>query len=131
MRAMADPKPTASASSPDATATASGAPATVTTKSVEHGEASRLPDTSWLWRRVLIFAVLTVMCVIAARVSERVSDIGTLRQINRYSYGIILLGLLLYGVGATITDVVKLMTAFASTKKITETKADAGQEKTP
>lgn len=88
-------------------------------KTVVHEEASRLPDTSWTWRRILIFGVITVMCLIAWRVSERVADIQTLRQVNRYAYGIICLGLLLYGIGATVTDVTRLMTAFFSTKKIT------------
>lgn len=92
-----------------------------TVKTIEHVEASRMPDTSWLWRRVLIFAVLAVMLFIAWRVSERVVDVATLRQINRYAYGIIALGLLLYGVGATVTDVAQLVTAFLSTKRVTLT----------
>jgi len=106
-------------------------PETATVKVVEHEQASRLPDTSWMWRRVLIFAVLGVMLFIAWRVSERVIDVGTLRQINRYAYGIIALGLLLYGVGATVTDVARLVTAFLSTKRTTTTQAAPAPETDP
>lgn len=94
-------------------------------KTVEHQEASRLPDTSWMWRRVLIYTICAVLLYIAWRVSERVPDTdgATLRQINRYCYSIIALGLTLYGVGATVTDVARLVTAFLSTKKITVAEA--------
>ena len=94
-----------------------------TVRTVEHGEASRLPDTSWLWRRILIYAVIAVCLLIAWRVSERVTDIGTLRQVLRYTFGMMALGLMLYGVGSTVTDVAGLVTAFLSTKKTTVTSA--------
>ncbi len=108
--------------------------AATTVKTVEHEEASRLPDTSWLWRRVLIFTVCGVMLYITWRISERVLNpetfgvvnqynLSILRQINTYAYGLLALGLLLYGVGATVTDVAKLITAFLSTRKITQTSA--------
>jgi uncharacterized membrane protein YcjF (UPF0283 family) len=94
-----------------------------TVRTVEHGEASRLPDTSWLWRRILIYLVIIVCLAIAWRVSERVTDIGTLRQILRYAFGMMALGLMLYGVGSTVTDVAALVTAFLSTKRTTVTSA--------
>lgn len=99
------------------------APQQARIKTVQHEEASRLPDTSWMWRRILIYAVCGVCLLIAWRVSERVTDVVTLRQINRYTYGLLALSLMLYGVGATVTDVAKLVTAFLSTKKTTETTA--------
>jgi hypothetical protein len=101
-------------------------PASATVKTVQHEEASRLPDTNWLWRRVLIYVICLGCLVFAWRLCEWVvqhGDIGTIRQMTRYNYGMMALALMLYGVGATVTDVAKLVTSFLSTKKTTETTA--------
>lgn len=106
-------------------------PAPAIVKTVEHTEASRLPDTSWLWRRLLIYFCCGVSLFIAWRLSERVIDPTVMREIIRYSFGITALALTLYGVGATCTDVATLITSFMSTKKITETSAPAPSVVTP
>lgn len=101
------------------------------TRSVVHEQASRLPDPSWVWRRVLIFATAIVALTIAYQLSSRTTDVGTMREALRYSFWTIFLCLTLYGVGATVTDVTRMITAFLSTKKVTETFADLPSESAP
>ena len=90
-----------------------------TTKVVEHGEASRLPDTSWTFRRLLIFLVAIVCLFLTWQVLGRVSDVVTLRMIARYSLGLVALCLFLYVGGASATDVVRLVSAVRTTRKET------------
>lgn len=92
---------------------------TVETKVIEHGEASLLPDTSWFFRRILLFVVVFACLWFAWSVLDRVSDVLTLRMIARYSLGLVGLCVFIYVAGASATDVVRLVTALKSTRKET------------
>lgn len=97
----------------------------VTVKTVEHAEASELPETKWFWRRLFAFG-FTLACIgLALRISERVTDIETLRMISRYALWLAGLMCLLYMAGATTDDITKLFAAMKTTRKETLTTADA------
>ncbi len=99
--------------------------ATVTT--VEHAEASRLPEPNWLWRRWLIYIVtlgaLTVLSFTVWVVLQWVRDIGTMRLIISYSFYTMWTAVILYGIGASVTDVAVLASAVRTTRKETVTSA--------
>lgn len=99
--------------------------ATVTT--VEHNEASRLPEPKWFWRRWLIYIVTLASLIILSFtvwvVLQWVRDIGTLRLIIRYCFYTMWTAVILYGVGASVTDVAVLASAVRTTRKETVTTA--------
>lgn len=105
------------------------APATVTT--IEHGEASAMPEVNWLWRRVFVFALSICFCGLVWWIATRSSDIPTLREIARNSQWIILFCVFAYVMGASATDAVRLATALRSTRKETVTTAPAGAAAAP
>lgn len=90
---------------------------------VEHGDASHLPDTSWAFRRALIFLVVIVCLGFAGWIVGKIEDVTTLRMIARYSLGLVALCLFLYVAGATATDVIRLVSAFRTTRRETTTTA--------
>ncbi len=90
---------------------------------VEHGEASNLPDTSWLFRRALIFLIALAAIASVFWVLGHVTDISTLRMIARYSLGLQAFTLFLYVAGATASDVVRLVGAIRTTRRETVTTA--------
>lgn len=97
--------------------------ASVTT--VEHNEASRLPEPKWFWRRWLIYGVtiwtlILLSCTVTV-VLHRVLDVGTLRLIIRFSFYTMWAAVILYGVGASVTDVAVLASAVRTTRKETVT----------
>ena len=94
-----------------------------TIKTIEHAEPSALPETGWLWRRVFAFALTFAMTVLAWRISERVTDVGTLRLALRYAFWTILLMCLLYMAGASAEAITKLIGAIRTTRKETITTA--------
>jgi hypothetical protein len=94
-----------------------------TVKTVEHGEASDLPETNWFWRRVFTFVLTAAVLLFAWRVSERVTDIITLRMALRYALGIIALLSLLYLAGASTEAITRLFAAVRTTRKETVTTA--------
>lgn len=94
-----------------------------TIKTVEHGEASELPEITWGWRRLFVFGLTLILCALVAWIAWRVSDVRTLREIAVNSQGLIFLLVFVYVAGATATDVVQLVTAFGSTRKETVTSA--------
>lgn len=138
---------------PEATVTAHAPPggsvtATATepakeTKVIEHGEASRMPDTSWTWRRALIFgicALASVLLYIAVAALIRIVDravvggqitlldrelFSALKLVIKYAFYTLWLGLILYGVGATVTDLAKLAAAVKTTRRETHTSGPA------
>lgn len=95
-------------------------------KTTSHEEASRLPDPQWGWRRALIFltvgSVMAMLSWVIFRRIERLAD-PALVIFVRYSFYTMWLGLTLYGVGATVTDVAKLVGAVMTTRRVTETVA--------
>lgn len=94
-----------------------------TIRTVEHGEASELPELGWFWRRTFAFG-FTVACLLFAwRISERVTDVGTLRMGLRYSLGLVALMSLLYMAGASTEAITKLFAAVRTTRKETLTTA--------
>ena len=92
-------------------------------KTVEHTEASALPETGWLWRRVYAFAVTVAMTLLAWRISERIEDVGTLRLALRYAFWTILLMCMLYMAGASAEAITKLIGAIRTTRRETITTA--------
>lgn len=107
-----------------------------TVKTVEHGEASRMPEPKWFWRRWLIYgvtvwALLILSFTVASflNLAERIvppgqlAVLGTLGLIIRYSFYTAWMAVVLYGVGATITDVTGFVAAFKTTRKETVTTA--------
>lgn len=99
------------------------------TKIIEHGEASALPETSWAWRRVLIFLVSITCLYLAWFVTTKTTDAATLREIARNALGLVGLCLFLYVAGASATDVVRLVSAVRTTRRetITNTPKDDTQ----
>lgn len=95
----------------------------IVTKTVEHGEASALPELGWFWRRTFAFD-FTIACLLFAwRVSERVTDVNTLRMALRYALGLVALMSLLYMAGASTEAITKLFAAVRTTRKETVTSA--------
>ena len=92
-------------------------------KVVEHTDASQLPGPTWLWRRVYTFVLTAVLCALVWRITEQVTDVGTLRMVASYSLGIIALLVFVYVAGATATDVVALVQAAKTTRRETTTTA--------
>lgn len=97
-----------------------------TVHTVEHAEASRLPEPVWFWRRWLIYGCTVFAMAICTAIVFRVyavADIGTMRLIIRYSFYTIWAAVVLYGVGASVTDVAVLASAVRTTRKETVTTA--------
>jgi hypothetical protein len=107
-----------------------------TIQTVEHGEASALPEVSWTWRRLFAFA-LTAACLVllgaivwqltAPTVMIPLAKVpGVIEAMRWIAMGLIALLALLtfaYMAGATAMEWVQMMTAFRSTEKITTTTA--------
>lgn len=119
---------------PGGSAVATAIQPTASVSVVEHGEASRMPDTSWVWRRLLIFgvcivasALLFVVVLILEHITERAIEgfalpvtaefFGVLKVTIRYGFYTLWLGLSLYGVGATVTDLAKLAAAVKTSRR--------------
>jgi hypothetical protein len=108
-----------------------------TIKTVEHLEASRLPEPNWFWRRwliygctiwVLILLSFTVHRVLAIAAQNAITEaqlaaLGTLGLIVRYGFYTVWGAIVLYGVGASFTDIATLVTAWRTTRKETTTTA--------
>lgn len=93
---------------------------TATVRTVEYGEASRLPDTSWMWRRLLIFMICGGILVGMGYVLwEQPKLDSSTNLFVRNGYYTLWLGLTLYGVGATVTDITRLFAAMRTTRKET------------
>jgi len=90
-----------------------------TVRTVEHNEASALPETGWLWRRVFVFACTAVVLAMVWRVSERVTDVGTLKMTIRYLIFAVYLFALLYLAGASTEAITRLLAAVRTTRKET------------
>ncbi|MGA0604847.1 hypothetical protein ACO2Q0_02515 [Phenylobacterium sp. VNQ135] len=99
-----------------------------TVKTVEHAEASRLPEPQWFWRRWLIYGCTVASLVILSAVVWAVlrhvpPHLPTYQLIIRYSFYTVWAAVLLYGVGASVTDVAQLVSAVRTTRKETLTTA--------
>ena len=107
-------------------------PATVRT--VEHEEASRLPEPKWFWRRLLIFIVtfwaMAVVTWVVWRVigianrsvrADELPVLGAMVIVIKYGFYTAWGALVLYGVGASVTDVASLASAVRTTRKETFT----------
>jgi hypothetical protein len=90
---------------------------------VEHGEASDLPENNWFWRRLFVWAVTVFASGMAFFISQRINDISTLRWALRFSFYTIWLCMVLYMCGATTERLTELMAALRSTRKETITTA--------
>lgn len=93
----------------------------VTTRVVEHTDASDLPEVNWTWRRWFVFMVTIAALALVWRIVEKSADIVTLRMIARYSLALAALMALLYIAGASSEQVVKLLQAAKTTRKETIT----------
>lgn len=111
---------------PGGTAVATSSPGVETTRTVEHGAASDLPETNWTWRRWFVWAVTIFACALLWRITERVTDITTLREAVRYLCGIIVLILTLYLAGASAEKMVQIISAVRTTRRETVTTTPAG-----
>lgn len=92
-------------------------------KTVEHGEASNLPEIQWGWRRTYVFIVTGLLCAHVGWTSYHMTDVGTLRMTIRNDQGLILLFALLYLAGASTEAITKLFAAVRTTRKETVTSA--------
>lgn len=118
---MTDESTVTATPGPGETATAVVGPATTITKTVEHTEASALPEVNWGWRRGFIFSVSYVLLAITWRVVEISQDIVTQRMIARYALALIGLALMLYVAGASAEQITKLIQAAKTTRRETVT----------
>lgn len=98
-----------------------------TVKTVEHGEASTLPKAGgWgspFARHAFVFLLTAVCMWIVWVIVGKLTDVPALREIARNALGVV--ALLTFGLvfGAGASDVIALLTAFWSTKKITVAQA--------
>jgi hypothetical protein len=92
---------------------------------IEHVEASDLPEQNWVWRRLYIFGGTILILILPFWVTYKSDDIPTLRDIARISLGLVAFFALIYICGAGATEITKLVAAFRSTRKETVTSAPA------
>lgn len=92
---------------------------TATVKTVEHGDASALPETGWFWRRCYVFIFTLAMVTFAWCLAEKVNDIGTIRMALRYAFGMLALLSLLYLAGASTEAITRLLAAVRTTRRET------------
>lgn len=92
-----------------------------TTTTIEHTDASALPELDWGWRRGFIFVVTSALLLLVWRIVEMVADVITLRMIARYSLILVGLGMMLYIAGASSEGITKLVQAAKTTRKETTT----------
>lgn len=102
-----------------ATVVTGPASAPVTTKTVEHAEASDLPEVNWFFRRIYIFALTIALAWMVWHLSLRVTEPKILRDIIRVDQWLIALLAFLYIAGASAEGVVKLVAALKTTRKET------------
>lgn len=86
---------------------------------VEHGEASALPENNWLWRRVYMFGVTLLAYGGVARVAERINDPERLHDVIRLLVAIVATTEVLYVTGATVEQVIRLIAALKTSRKET------------
>ncbi|HUO23683.1 MAG TPA: hypothetical protein VMU59_14295 [Caulobacteraceae bacterium] len=77
-------------------------------------EALEMPEVSWVWRRVYAFALTALMCALLYLLVARVQDAETLRYLATGLLLVIVLLVLVYVVGATVTDLRRLGAAVES-----------------
>lgn len=105
-------------------------------KTTTHEEASRLPEPKWFWRRVLIFivtfwamglltwAVWRVIGIANRSVhADELPVLGAIVIVIKYGFYTAWGALVLYGVGASVTDVATLASAVRTTRRETITTA--------
>ncbi len=110
--------------------------ANATIKTIEHLEASRLPEPTWFWRRWLIYGVtvwtlslLTASVCVLLWIATHPAQappalvLNILSLLIRYSFYTAWAAVILYGVGASVTDVASLASAVRTTRKETITTA--------
>ena len=98
-------------------------PDVATVRTVEHEQPSALPETGWLWRRVFVFGLTLGLLLLTWRLTERVSDVATLRMAIHYLMLALMLVLLLYLAGASTEAITRLLAAVRTTRKETITTA--------
>lgn len=94
-----------------------------TIMTVEHGEPSDIPSPSWYWRRIYTFLLTAVAMLLLWRITERVTDVVTLRMVARYLCWTVGGLVFVYVAGATATDCVNMMSVLRSTRRQTTTTA--------
>lgn len=110
-------------------------PAPITTRTVEHGEASNIPRAQWTWRRWLCFLIVVTDQVLLGVIIDRLTTpgvmahlaaagmIGTVRVVG---IGLMMLNgatLFIFVAGATATDCLQMVSLLRSTRKETITTA--------
>ncbi len=119
---MTDEAPTVTATAPPGgSATATTSPALAVTKTIEHNEASALPETGWFWRRLFIFAVSAALIYLIHRTLDRATDMPTVRLIARGLLILLGLSMLLYIAGASTEAITRLVGAVKTTRRETVT----------
>jgi len=76
------------------------------------GEAPKLADVQWTWRRVFALVVVLTNATLLWAIISRLQDPAALRGIALALIGSDALAALLYMAGATTTDVVRLVTVW-------------------
>jgi len=114
---------------PGGSVTATASPALAITKTVEHNEASALPETGWFWRRLFIFAVSAALIYLIHRTLDRATDMPTVRLIARGLLILLGLSMLLYIAGASTEAITRLVGAVKTTRKETVTERPAEDAK--
>ncbi len=120
-----DPAVTAVAP-PGGSATAVSSAAVEKQRVITHEQASDLPETNWLWRRVFAFSVVGLLLYIVDWIVRHTMDIGILRMVAQDSLRLIGLAMLLYMAGASAEAITRLVGAVRTTRKETVTEKPAG-----
>lgn len=113
------------------TATATSSPPLVMSKTVEHGEASAMPEIGWLWRRLYIFPLTGALCWMIFTGALNTKDVPTLREIIRGDQILLALMMLLYLAGASTEAITRLVGAIKTSRKETVTEAPAAPVTVP
>ena len=88
-------------------------------------EAPQLADITWTWRRVFAFTVILLTAVLLALIIRSVRDVGALQA---FGLGLLLIQALViiaYMMGATATDLQRLMLARHTTTTVQRTETGA------
>ena len=78
------------------------------------------PENGWLWRRLYAFLLSTAMVVVMALIVSRLEDPAALRQAFYTAAGVLVLTLMFYMGGATLTDIWRLISAVRTTRIINQ-----------
>lgn len=89
-------------------------------------EPAPIPEPSWFWRRIYVYAATVAFAAHVYWTSMRTTDPATLRMVIRNDQGLIVLFALLYVAGASTEAIARVIAAVRThrTESVTETTKD-------